>query len=146
MLLRPKVDKAEWIFVDQAGTTVAEMATPGLVVFSSRLADGLFIETAYPSGYPMDVPGLRVTVVRTGLANAYSRHRAEVDKAAPHGAAGHITDMAAWSERDAHVRVRHARRQLRPAFVRHVVLPVAIATVVLVAMLVATLLFSASAQ
>jgi hypothetical protein len=54
--------------------------------------------------------------------------------------------MAAWSERDAHVRVRHARRQLRPAFVRHVVLPVAIATVVLVAMLVATLLFSASAQ
>jgi hypothetical protein len=122
------------------------MATPGLVVFSSRLADGLFVETAYPSGYPMDVPGLRVTVVRTGLANAYSRHRVEVDQATAHGAPGRITNMAEWSERDAQVRTRHARRQLRPAFVRHVIVPVAVATAVLVAMLVATLLFTESVQ
>jgi hypothetical protein len=146
MLSGRNMDKAEWIYVDPTCTTVAEMVTPGLVVFSSRLADGLFVETSYPSGYPMDVPGLRVTVVATSLRDAFTRHLAEVAQAAAHGSPGRITSMAEWSARDADVRAQHARRHLRPAFVRHVVLPVAIATVVVVAMLVATLSFTASVQ
>ena len=114
-----------WIFVDSEGTTEAAVV-PGLVEFSSRHADGSYVETMHPIGEQISEQDLVINRVKSSVSDAYARHRAVVDaRRTEHGTLRPISTMADQQIHDRDYRVRHARRQLRAALIFRGLLPIA---------------------
>jgi hypothetical protein len=124
-LIRRSDRHTAWIFVDPARTTEAAIV-PGLVEFSSRHADGSYVETMYPIGEQINEPGLLISRIRSSVNDAYKRHLAMVDaRVAEHGAPRPMETMADQAVHDADYRIQHARRQLRTPLIVRNLLPLA---------------------
>jgi hypothetical protein len=72
-----------WILAEPSGNAWVEVGLAGrpMAVFVSEVASGRFIETAYPTGEPMDDPRLLSQVVTTDPAAALAAHREAVEAA-----------------------------------------------------------------
>jgi hypothetical protein len=114
-----------WIWVDPERVTEAAVV-PGLVEFSSRYADGSYVETMYPIGEQIDDRDLIIRRVKSSVSDAYARHREILDaRMAEHGPLRPISTMADQAVHDRVYRVRHARRQLRTPLIVRGLLPLA---------------------
>jgi hypothetical protein len=113
-----------WVLADGPETTLAEVVDV-LPMFSLEtwLADDTIIQTTYPLGEDIDMPGLRATHVDTSPADAYHHHRQMVDARATATATPvEAHSVGDYLRRDATYREQFATIFLRRGFVRGPVL------------------------
>jgi len=121
-----------WVLLDGPETTMVEIVdVVAMFSLETRLADDSIIQTTYPLGEDIDVPGLRSTAVETTPAEAYDHHRRMVDARAS-SAIGPVEahSMGDYLRRDGSYRERFATMFLRRAFIRGPLLSAALILIV----------------
>ena len=126
-----------WLLLDEPETTLVEVVEPGAMFsLETWLTDDSVIQTTYPRGEDIDVPGLRATAVKSSPADAYEHHRRMVDARSSAAAPVGVHSMGDYLRHDASYRERFAHRFLRAGLLRRQVLP-AVLTLLLIGGLVA---------
>jgi hypothetical protein len=131
-----------WVLVDASGETWVEAGLAGrpIAVFVSEAGSGRFIETAYPTGEPIDDPRLLSQVVTADVAAALATHREAVRQAGV--GVGRVTSLdeylvveARHRQRTGGMRIRtRLDRVVRPS-IRDWAISLAVDVVCLVALL-----------
>lgn len=142
-VLRRSEQHVVWYFVDHQRTTLAEVPDVGVLVsLLSRLADGSFVLTMQPVGEDIDRPDLRVSQVRSSVADAYAEHRRQVQlRAVASGEPRAIATMDDYLAIDADYRQRHSRRVLRRLVVTRSLVPLSLMIIVLLLFALVTALW-----
>lgn len=110
-----------WVFVDEQGTTHAEVVDHGhspMVLFSSNYQDGAVLETGFPLGENIDTSIFRSYTVSTNVKEAYAFHQDQMlDFNNQHGEPQKYATMVDYLHGDAEYRLRHAWRKMRRLFI-----------------------------
>jgi hypothetical protein len=111
-----------WILTEPAGDVWVEVGrtVAPMAIFLSDAASGRFVETAYPTGEPIDDPDLFSEVVGSHEEEALAVHRAAVRDAG--GAVRRVVTMDDYLAAEAEHRSRTGGMRLR-AYVERVVRP-----------------------
>jgi hypothetical protein len=111
-----------WVLTEPSGDVWVEvgLASRPMAIFLTDAASGRFVETAYPTGEPIDDPNLFSEVVASHEEEALTVHRATVRDAG--GAVRRVVSMDDYLAAEAEHRSRTGGMRLR-AYVERVVRP-----------------------
>jgi hypothetical protein len=117
-----------WLFLDESGTTCADVievtgvdAKP-MLAFWTTFDDAATIETGYPTGERIDISDLRSHTVPSSVKDAYQHHLQQVaDFGTHHGAPIRFRNMDDYLRQEAIYREHHARRKFRRLFLDNLV-------------------------
>jgi hypothetical protein len=118
----------KWLFLDESGTTCADIVEVGdvdakpMLAFWTTFNDTATVETGYPAGERIDTPDFRSHTIPSSVEDAYQHHLQQVtDFGTYHGAPIQIRNMDDCLQQDAVYYERHARRELRRLFLASLV-------------------------
>lgn len=117
-----------WLFLDESGTTCADVVEVGdvdakpMLAFWTTFDDAATVETGYPTGERIDTSDLRSHTVPSSVKDAYQHHLQQAaDFGSHHGAPIRFRNMDDYLQQEAIYRKHHARRKLRRLFLDNLV-------------------------